>query len=152
MPKDCSRGVSTFLKIVNKSSKKNIPAGKRKEFVPFMPREAKVLCSERDEIRSNDASDPRIIELNREIDRNVSLYRSAKWKERVEAQDPRSNSGGFWNLLKQISGKAHRPPPNQPIKFKGKTKIRHRDIADAFNRQYTMIRTHKSDKKTRKVV
>ena len=40
---------------------------------------------------------------------------------------------------------------NQPIKFRGKVRKKAREIANEFNRQYTTVREHKTDKQTRRV-
>jgi hypothetical protein len=53
--------------------------------------------------------------------------------------------------FKQLSGKSTRPPPNQPISFKGKVLTKNNNIAQKFCKQFTSTVSHKSDPKARKV-
>jgi hypothetical protein len=134
------------------ASKHNIPSGYRKDFTPGLPNAAKDLIRERDELRSADPADPALPDLNARIEDAIKVSSRKAWREEVEASGHKANPQKFWSLLKRLSGKSSRPPPNQPISFKGKTFTKAPDIAKKFCNTFTKTVTHKSDRSTRKVL
>ena len=74
VPKSYSKGIETFLRLTKQANKKFIPAGKRKNFIPQLPREAADQMRDRDVIRAADSADPRLADLNYRIDRNIESY------------------------------------------------------------------------------
>ena len=66
-------------------------------------------------------------------------YRTAKFREKLEGIDPRSDPKAHFNLVGSITGKKARQPKNQSIKFKGRPRSDHKVIADLFNKQYTTV-------------
>jgi hypothetical protein len=146
LPTCCSEGERVFRRVLLKASKHNIPSGFRKDFVPGLPPNAKHL------IRDVDSTDPDITCLNAEILAAIHAGKRARWKEKNESCNFRNNPGKYWSLLKSLSGKSARPPPNQPISFKGKVPFKDKDIALKFCKQYTTVIPHKSSKDTRRVL
>ena len=74
------------------------------------------------------------------------------WTDKVESCGPRSNPTKFWGLLRSLSGKSARQPPNQPITFGVKVKTKPQSIAKGFNRQYTSVGDHRQRPETRRVI
>ena len=72
-------------------------------------------------------------------------------RDEVEASSLRADPRKHWSLFKSLSGKNSRPPPNQPISFKGKTHTKASAIARGFGRLFTSAAPHKSNKCARKV-
>jgi hypothetical protein len=72
-------------------------------------------------------------------------------RDEVEASSLRADPRKHWSLFKSLSGKNSRPPPNQPISFKGKTHTKASAIARGFGRLFTSAAPHKSNKRARKV-
>jgi hypothetical protein len=71
-PTSCSIGEKVFRKVLLKASKRLIPAGYMKNFIPGLSREAVNLTLERDCLRAVDPHDPNIPHLNQSIKDTVS--------------------------------------------------------------------------------
>jgi hypothetical protein len=71
-PTSVSSGEKVFRKILLTASKHAVPSSYRRECVPGISREASVLISERDELRSIDPTDPGIEVLNQSINKIIS--------------------------------------------------------------------------------
>jgi hypothetical protein len=124
----------------------------RKDFVPGLPPDAKHLITQQDALREVDSTDPDITHLNTDILAAILAGKHARWKEKIESCNFRNNPGKYWSLLKSLLGKSARPPPNQPISFKGKVQFKDKDIALKFCKQYTTVTPQKSSKDTRRVL
>ena len=152
-PTSCSRGTTNFNRVIERANKKFIPCGSRKNYKPSFPAEASRLKERRNILREENHEDPEIGELNQQIGQVIKEAGEEAWREKLQEVDPRhtSNTKPFWNVIKGLSGKSVRTAKNQPIRFKGKLKKSHKDIASSFNIQYTTLKPHKSDKNSRKV-
>jgi hypothetical protein len=148
----CARDAQKFSNVLLSASKHNIPSGFRKDFIPGLPNAAKDLIRERDDLHSNDPSDPALPDLNARIEDSIKASSRKAWREEMEASSHNANSEKFWSLLKRLSGKSSRPPPNQPISFKKKTFTKAPDIANKFCSAFTKTVTHKSDHGARNVL
>ena len=140
----------TFRHIINTASKHNIPAGRIKGFIPFLPPEAKTLIAERDILRQNDPSSERINALNTEISKCIASNKKANWIKTVESTNT-PNSKRLWNLIKKIDGK-NKAIPNCSIEFNNKKYNSNKLIANKFNKMFTCIRKHQTNFRTRKVI
>jgi hypothetical protein len=151
-PTSCARDERKLRDVIVNASKHNIPSGYRKNFIPGLPNSAKTLINQRDALRAADSSDPAIPALNQQIDEAIRVSSRQRWVDRVESSDHRVDSSKCWQLLKNLSGKSSRPPPNQPISFRGKTLTKAPGIASSFCKLFTSTVRHKSDRKTRKIM
>ena len=149
LPKSTSKGYKRFNAILLEASRKTIPAGYRKDFVPGLPRESIDLYAQRDAKRAADPHDPEIPRLNAEARRAAEVYAKTEWVKQCEETNQDGNK--LWGLLKKLDGKRRQPAPNQPINFKDKTLTKHSSIANHFCKQFASQVTHKSDPRTRKI-
>ena len=144
-PSSCSTGELGFRRALLEACKHNIPAGFRRDFVPGRPRHIQELIDRCDHLRAADHTDPNIDILEAEIRKAECEYREKTWKEKVEDTNAGNNPGKYYNLLRGLSGKRNRPPPNQPIHFKGKPRTHAAGIANGFIHQYPSLRRHRQD-------
>ena len=112
VPTIASQSVSIFNKILIRAAKHHIPSGYRKVFTPGLPREAHDLLTHRDAIRAADHSDPRLVDLNNNINQTISEHKRRTWLDNLARYDHRTNTRHFWRTLRGLSGKSARPPPN----------------------------------------
>ena len=136
-PTSCSQGEATFRRILTSAAKSHIPCGNIKDHIPNLPDAARPLIRERDALRQTDPHDPNIPLLNNQITATIANNARKTWIEKVESCSPHQSPSAFWSLLRSLSGKKTRPPPNQPISFGNRTLTRHSDIAKSFCRQFT---------------
>lgn len=148
-PTSCAAGEKTFRNILLSASKHCIPAGRHQNFVPGLPREAVDLTKLRDDLHRHDPSDPEISRLNDNITSIVCESAKKEWIETVESGDLKSDPAAHWSLIKKLSGKKSYQPPNQPISFGSRAFTKPAAIARRFNKQYTSVKVHRSNKKTR---
>ena len=151
-PTSCSGGEQKFREVINIASRHNIPSGFRKNFIPDIPREASVLINQRDNIRIRNPQDPAIDQLNQQISDKISSASKQAWLDKLDSADHHSDPNKFWSLLRCLSGKRPRLPPNQPISFGTKIFSRPNSIAKKFNSQFTSVSTHKQNPNTRRVI
>jgi hypothetical protein len=120
-PTSVSRDKRRFWNVLLTASSHNIPSGYRANFVPGLPNSAKVLISERDELRARDPSDPAIPTLNTKIFEAIQTSSCKAWHEKVESSSHKQDPGKFWSLLKTLSGKSTHPPITNPSVLKAKS-------------------------------
>ena len=150
-PSTCGSGEKLFRKAVLTASKHHVPAGYRKDYVPNKSPEVIQLQNRYDALRSTNPQDPNLEDLEAEIKRTCAAASRSKWREYIESLNRRSNPRSYWNKLRSLSGAKSSTPPNQFIKFGQKYFSKASVIAKQFNKQYTNLRKHSSDKETRKV-
>jgi hypothetical protein len=150
-PTSCAKGEAKFREILQTASRHNIPSGYRKKFVKGLPNSAKHLIKERDRLRKLDPHDNEIPNLNVQIEECIRVSSRQRWRDEVESCTQKADPSKFWALHKKLSGKSSRPPPNQPISFKGKVYTKSPDIARHFCNLFTKSVRHKSDQRFRKV-
>ena len=146
-PTDVHKAEKEFRKIINKAAKRTIPGGRIKEIIPEIPTSTADKIKERDNIRSTNPHSPDIANLNREILHEISNHRQTKWREKVSEVNKNCSSKLF-RLIKNLNGHTC-DNNNQAIKFKGKYITSAKNIAYAFNKQYTSIVRHQSSKHSR---
>jgi hypothetical protein len=151
-PVTCDAGERVFWDVLLTASGHCIPSGHRKEYTPGLPHVAVPLVNRRDELCRADSQDAEIPHLNEEISDVICEASRMMWINKVESCGLHANPSKFRGLLRNLSGKRARQPPNQPITFGRKTLSKPQSIAKSFNRQYTSVGTHKQRPKTRRVI
>ena len=150
LPKTSSSGVKTFNRIILDAAKESIPAGYRKEFTPGIPRAALDLFNARDEARNRDPTDPSVGLLHEEAATVIRNAHEEEW--RAECESVNRDGNKLWGLLRKFEGRRRQPPANQPINFSGKVLTKHQSIAKYFCKQFTSQGTHRTSRRTRKIV
>ena len=151
LPDSCSTGENIFRRVLLEAGRHHIPQGHIRNHIPNLTDSTKRLILERDNLRSSDPSHPNIHALDQQINKYISDSNRQKWIHSVESCSHKQNTTHFWSLLKSLSNKNNRPPPNQPITFGTKTLNRNLEIATAFTKQFTSVITHTSDPTARRV-
>jgi hypothetical protein len=111
-----------------------IPAGRIMHTINEIPTEALHDIEERDRIRRNNPSDPRLILLNNNINNKIRKHKLGKWKDHLN--DCKPNSKELWTTIKNIDSQP-KQPENQGIKFNDKVQVNPKKLADKFNQQFT---------------
>jgi hypothetical protein len=142
LPTSCAKDELVFREVLLTASRHNIPAGFRKNFVPGLPPDAKPLIEHRDALRNNNPNDPEISRLNTIIADSIQENSRQIWQEKLKDSNFKDNPTKFWSLLKSLSGKSLRLPPNQPISFTNKAHTKAPSIAKNFCKQYTSVFPH----------
>ena len=131
-PRSCSTGEKVFREVLLRVSHRNIPRGKVNDFTPGLTQHIRELIWERDSIRVENSSDPRIHMLETQIQREIEQNKCEKWRSKVESCSINHCSGKYFKLLRDLSGKRNLQDPNQPIIFSGTTISDNRKIATKF--------------------
>ena len=135
-----------FTRILQKAAKRYIPAGRIPEIMNAMPTKAVRKIEERDQLRIQNPSNPRISELNNEIKKDINDYRKNKWSEHLDTCVPGSKK--LWSTIKSL-GSNPQQPSNQSISFQNQPTNDPRKMANKFNKQYTPSAGLKPKKETR---
>ena len=143
-------GLRDFNNVILRAVKKHVPTGRVTNYSPGFPKEARDLAASRDAIRAADPQAAELRELNEKIEKIANDHKRDRWREHVESLDIRSHPAQLWGTLKGLTQGAA-APSNSAITFLGKPTFDTRDIAAAFNKQFTTIRQHTSKKSTRLV-
>ena len=156
-PTTAARAVNNFNRVLLEAAKTSIPAGYRRDFDPTLTPEVVGLTSERDAKRAQDPADPDIPTLNTEIGRRIREAAREKWRATVSSPACRAGTHRFWTLIRSLSGKRTRTPPNQPISFTTpggvvKTCTKPSAIAKYFTKQFTSVRPHTQDPELRRTL
>ena len=139
-----------FRNIMNKAAGRHIPAGRIPKINGSnIPQEASELIETRNTIRATNPSDPRIQELNIEINEKIADHKRQKWKENVE--ECSQNSKKLWNTIKKLNGNPPRPN-NLGIYFNNKVINDPKKLANKFNTQFTPATSVKSTKAFRRTL
>ena len=135
-----------FRKTIQKAASKHIPAGRIPKIFNALPRDAATLIEERDEIRKQNPNDPRIPELNININKLTNEHRKNKWTEHLSTCQQGSRK--LWKTIKNLSN-LPKQPENQGIKFDNKITNDPKTMATKFNTQYTPSSNKKPDQRLR---
>ena len=134
---------------IQRAANKYIPSGRIMRTVHEIPKEALRMINERDQMRSNNPSDPRLQDLNNNINKLIADHKLNKWRDHIDNCQP--NSKNLWNTIKDIQGQPQQPN-NQGIKFNDKIYNNPKKLANKFNSQYTPPSDKKPKKESRKVL
>ena len=156
-PTSTYSATNTFNKILLDAAKTTIPSGYRKNFDPTITPEILELTAERDALRASSPEDPALRDLNAAIGDRIRNTARSRWRTQVSSISHRSNTSRFWNLIRSLSGKRTRVPPNQPISFtnrSGTSKAYSKPsaIAKQFTRLFTSINVHSRDPNLRRTL
>ena len=102
---------------------------------------------ERDDIRKENPSDPRIKELNKEIDNTIREHKKNKWNEHL--QNCQAGTKKLWSTIKNLGSQPVKSI-NQGIKFGDKVVHDPKKLADKFNAQYTPSSNQHQSKESRR--
>ncbi len=147
---DVHKSEKFFRKTVQNAAKKHIPAGRIFKPINSIPSDAANMIKERDEIRQQNSSDPRLPELNKNISKSINDHKKEKWKEHLENCAPGSQK--LWKTIKQLSNGQQQQPPNQGISFNNSSTNDPKKIANNFNTQYTPGTNTKPKKESRSTI
>ena len=100
-------------------------------------------------MRKEDPTNPRIQELNREINISIRDHRQQKWLDTLNNCLPGSKK--LWDTIKSISNPPKKPE-NQSIAFNDKHFLDPKKIANNLNRQYTPPASTKPTKSFRNLM
>ena len=76
-------------KLLQAAARKHIRKGRIPPILPGFPTEAEKLTRQRDDLRRANPSNPRLTELNHEIQKKVKKHRQDKWVQHLEECDLR---------------------------------------------------------------
>ena len=136
LPTSCVKGEKVFRNAVLKASRRNTPAGYRRDFIPNLPPEAVAIRDGRDALRASDPDSPELPALERELRDVCNKATYETFNKELENTEYGSNSTKFAHLVNRLSGKKKFCPPNQPISFKSKVHTKRASIAKKFNMQF----------------
>ncbi len=138
-----------FRKTLQRAARKYIPAGRLPKTYNALPTDAAKLIDKRDELRNNNPADPRLNDLNNEINQKINEHRKNKWQEHLANCSPGSKK--LWSTIKSLNN-GPRQPDNQGITFDGKSFLDAKKIANKFNHQYTPPISKKPQQELRKTL
>ena len=93
-------------KLLQAAARKHISKGRIPSILTGFPTEAEKLTRQRDDLRRANPSNPRVTELNQEIQKKVQKHRQDKWIQHLEECDLRKGCKKLWRTIKGLSGKA----------------------------------------------
>ena len=124
-----------FLRnVINTAAKIYIPSGRIPKLANSIPTEAAHLIKSRDEVRELNPADPRIQELNYEINKIIANHKKEKWLAHLANCEP--NGKRLWDTIKSLDAPP-KPPPNQSLSFNNVIFDNPKKIVNQLNRQYT---------------
>ena len=153
LPTDCQKDEKLFRATLLKAASHHIPTGRRKLYTQQVPAEILAMMEERDDLRKQDPSSPRLSTMSDEITKATSDHKRRQWREFVESIDHRTDSTKLWRTIKGIEGKSRHTSENEGITFTGTPHTSPKRIANSFNRQFTTSKLgkHSSSRRTRHV-
>ena len=135
-----------FTKILLKASKISIPQGRFKESIPNLPHDAAARIEERDRLREENPDSERIIALDQEIDEIIKQHKKARWVEKLEAIDHRTNPSSLWGLLQRLEGRRTDDAANAGIEFDEHAYTKPNKISASFNRFFSCVRPYEQNR------
>ena len=101
-------------------------------------------------MRKSNPKDPNIAILNKEINILISTHKTNIWKEKLnENWDHKTNTHKLWNIMSNLNNKKPSQQANRTKSFNNKPKTTAKDIATAFNQQFTNITNKERIQKNR---
>ena len=102
----------TFIGLVKRISRKNIPRGCRTAYIPGLDGDATHLLNRYKALFETDPFAEETMEAGEELMTAIAENRKAKWCDLVENLDMKQNSRRAWKVLKNLSGDATKPKNN----------------------------------------
>lgn len=140
------KGEKVFREIIKKAANRYIPKGRIPNVIHNIPSEAVNLINERDNLREVDPRNPRIQDLNTDINKKIQEHRKNKWTEQLKKCE--RGSKNLWKTIKGIT-QPTKEPENIGIQFQDKLYEKNEKIANMLNRQFTPSTSHKTTKEAR---
>ena len=152
LPTDCQKDEKLFRATLLKAESRHIPTGIRKLHTQQVPVEILAMMEERDDLRTEDSTSPRLSTMNDEITKATRDHRR-QCREFIESIDNRTDSTKLWRTIKGNDGKSNQTDENEGITFTGRPQTSPKMIANSFNRQFTTSKLgkHSSSRRTRQV-
>ena len=138
-----------FRKTLQDATRKFIPGGRIMRVANEVPTEAMRQMDERDRIRKDNPSDPRIPNMNNNIQKDIKFHRRDKFIKHLDKCQP--NTKDLWTFIKKLEGQP-KQPKNQGISFGDQTLNNPQKIADKLNCQFTPTSNKKPTQPTRNIL
>src|SRR6478735_356151 len=120
-PTDVHIGNKIITNIILNADKHNIPKGKVKSHSILQPKEIRDKIDERNKLRKENSKDPKIKDLNLEINKMIQDNKAKIWKEKLDQNwDHKTNTHKLWNTISQLKNKKTKKDSNRNIIFKNK--------------------------------
>ena len=117
----------------------------------LLPEHVRQKITDRNTIRQANPRDKNLTALNQERDKLFETHKSNLWKEKLnENWDHKQNTHILWNTVQNLSNEKPKQDPNHTISFGNKNSITPRQIATAFNKQFTNRTKYTTKKENRK--
>ena len=150
-PSTCGAGEKAFRFILSEAAKHHIPSGHVPNMIPRLSARAREIIRERDTLRATSRSSHRINVLDERLQRDIDSTNRQTWIEKVESCSHKYNVSQFFGIIRSLNGSRVPPPPNQPITFGSSHLTLNREIACAFNLQFSNVVNHTPDQEWRRV-
>ena len=142
----------TITNLILNADKHHIPKGKIKPNMKLLPEDIRLQIQERNQVRTINRTDPKLPELNRQIDKSIQDHKTALWREHLNDNwDHRHNSHKLWKTITGLSNKKPTDQPNRAINFNTKIAINSKEKAKNFNNQFINITKHSTNRNNRKI-
>ena len=141
LPTNCQKGENNLRVIILKAASHHIPSGRHRLNTEPVPTEILEKLRARDDLRSRDSTSPALPEMNDEITRITNEHKRQKWRQFVETLDHKTDPTKLWRTIKAIYGKSAPKAENEAITFDGSQLSSPKQIANYFNRQFTISNT-----------
>ena len=151
-PTSVSQGEKTMRGILLQASEAHIPRGSVPNYQPGLTAETRSLIQERDAIRQENPTDPRLPSLNHTIQKNIDTNIQQNWRETMSSCSTSQNPRKYWRTFNNLSGKCPHQDPNQPITFNNQIYTKSQSIATHFCRQITTPVPHHPNPHTRHIL
>jgi hypothetical protein len=135
-----------LTRTIMEADKQYIPKGTIRKHQPI-PAHIRLLIKQRDQTRKQNPTDDRIQALNTQITQAIQTSKQEKWIEQLA--HTKGCTQKHWRTIHALSNKQKQTQPNIAIKFQQKTLTADKDIATAFNIQFTTTSKHTTNKQHR---
>ena len=133
--------------LIKSADKHCIPKGKIKNQHKLLPEEIRAKIDIRDQMRTDDATDPRLDELNNEITTDIGNHKALLWRNHIEDDwDHRTNQHVLWKTMNGLSNKKESARNNTTVSFRHKIATTATEKATMFNKQFTNCTPHRTNR------
>ena len=119
LPTDSQKDEKLFHATLLKAASHHIPTGRRELYTQQVPAEILSTMAERDDLRKQDPTSPRLSTMNDGITKATSDHNGRYWRELVESIDHRTDSTKLWWTIKGIDCNSKQTADNEGITFTG---------------------------------
>ena len=132
--------IKHFNKAILDANKHFIPSGNIRHYNPTFSRHIKQKLQTRRHLRSLPPTPDtitRIQELNTEIDADIKLEQTTRWKQTLDSVNFRTNPTRLWKLIKSLNNKYTDQPDTHEALTHNNTILTDRQQAEALNTHYS---------------